>query len=163
MTTKLTPQQQRAKFKKRLTEECEFLWSFCVRARAAFQCELPNASFIDCKGIPQGAHLVTRSVSHVKYDLRNGRSLCQAHHVYFTYKPEFWSVAVANKWPEDWLYVIGDKWKGVRKPEELTDTFLRLLNEAKAYPRFIEQYLTRFEKLQAWYEENKARFSDPVR
>ena len=50
---------------KQLTLNMEFLWSFCVRGRDGFRCQLYQKDHLKCAGVLQGAHIVTRNVKDV--------------------------------------------------------------------------------------------------
>jgi hypothetical protein len=137
-------------YAKTLTLNMEFLWSFVVRGRAGFKCELWGRDALACGGSLQAMHIVTRGVKGIKFDLRNGRCGCQRHHVYYTYHPEFWAVIAAKLWPDDWEYLNGKKWKGVETSIDREGVFVELRLEAQKYQwKFIE-YLPKIQRIDAW-------------
>jgi hypothetical protein len=148
--TRMTIKEQ-AKAKKELKLQMDFLWSFIIRARVGFRCELYQKDRIKCGFLIQGAHLVTRSVPHTHYELRNGRSLCSSHHKFYTHKVEYWSRICDELWHDDWQYVTQDKWQGVKHADDLLEIFDFLRTEAYRQPEeFINDYRERFAKVEAF-------------
>jgi hypothetical protein len=151
----LTPSEARRRFQKDLRGHCDFLWSFIIRARVGFRCELHGKDIIVCKEPMQGAHLVTRNVRSIHWDLRNGRSLCVAHHKFYTHNIEAWSVICSQQWPDDWAYVTDVKWRGVKADLDLKGLYWRLFKASeRGYRETAPEYREVFKRLDEWHERN---------
>lgn len=142
----MTQKEQRRRERLAL-QHADFLWSFNVRARAGFSCELAGRDHLACKGGVQAAHIVSRMVRATRLDVTNGRSLCAAHHVYYTHRPEAWAEVCLLLWEQDWRRAIEAKRDPARVVESVWDTGLRLLDEtaSRRFEYFVE-YQKRIER-----------------
>lgn len=134
---------------------CEWLWSFVIRARVGFRCELSGDYKFKCKGNLQAAHVVTRGVKGIKYDTRNGRCLCAAHHKYYTHRPEFWADLASCRWSSDWAYLTEAKWQGVATSLDLNAIFLSLREDAEQYRPKFSEYEIKFHQIDTWHKERQ--------
>ena len=137
-------------YAKQLTKNMEWLWSFIIRGRAEFRCQLYGMDHIVCKGNLQAAHLVTRGVKGIKYDRRNGRCICEAHHVYYTHKPEFWSRIASELWATDWLALTKEKWQEPDTAIDKDATFVELFLEAQPFVDKFPEYKPKMLSIAAW-------------
>lgn len=128
----------------------EWLWSFNVRARAHFRCQLNGIDRIKCNGNLQGAHVVTRGVHGIKFNYRNGRCLCQAHHKYYTHHPEEWSQICAQVWKNDWDWLIQKKWQGVEPSIDNEQRFADMLLDAMDVVYEFPEYLPKVQAIANW-------------
>lgn len=140
-------------YRKQLRLYSEWLWSFIIRSRAEFICEIRGEDHLECKGVLQAMHLVTRGVKGIKYDRVNGRCGCQAHHTYYTYNPHLWQSLCARLWPEEWQYLNQKKWQRLESAIDKEKTFTALLIEAQEYKFQFPEYLEKFEKIESWAEQ----------
>ena len=138
--------------RKQLTLNMEFLWSFCVRGRDGFRCQLHGRDHLKCRGGLQAAHIVTRGVKGIKFDLRNGKCLCDAHHKYYTHRVEFWTQLAGLLWPGEWQYVTMKKWQGQEFDFDREQVFAFLLAEAQKYKWQFVEYLPKLQTIEAWAE-----------
>jgi len=116
----------------RLTKDAEQLWSLVIRGRAGFRCELYGIDHIRCSFVIEAMHIVTRGVRNIKYDQRNGRSGCTAHHKFYSHQRELWAALCMRLWPEDWEYLIQRKWH-ISKPRPIREVIGELLPLAERY------------------------------
>lgn len=107
-----------------LRTKADELWSLVIRKRAGGRCELAVKDSIRCgpwrtdkngnlKLIVQGAHLITRAASSIRHDLRNGRSLCKAHHKFYAERQHLWEEVCKRVWLKDYEYCQMAKWRNV--------------------------------------------------
>ena len=108
-----------------LKAKCDRLWSQIIRARG--HCELSGKDGIACAGNLQAAHLIGRRFHNTRWDLANGWALCQAHHVYYTHRPEAWFLLL-----EDWAPgLYSALWEMAQRPwDKDYDKVLSSLKEA---------------------------------
>jgi len=140
---------------KTLKAHCAFLWSFVIRARVGFRCELHQKDHLKCGNEIQAAHIVMKSIApRTRYDLRNGRSICSVHHKYYTHRPEFWAQMCMRLWPEDWKHVTSDEWMGVKNSDNLDEIFQFLWEEALQYDTERKRMQNGFDSITSWYTEN---------
>ena len=83
-------------------KDCDLLWSFIIKARANWRCELVGKDHIRCTDVMQAAHLYTRGVPKIRHDLRNGKCLCSGHHVWYTMNEHAWQEVCNKVWGEDY-------------------------------------------------------------
>jgi len=144
-------------YKKELDLNLCWLWSFVIRSRAGFKCELYGKDDRQCFGNLQAAHIVTRGVKGIKFELRNGRCLCAAHHRYFTNRVEFWSAIVSRLWSEDWLYLTMKKWQEPTMDIDKEALFAELFLEAQKYIGTFHEYRPKLENIGHWATKEKTK------
>jgi hypothetical protein len=137
-------------YAKQLTLNMEWLWSFIIRARDGFCCQLHGMDAIKCGGGLQAAHLVTRGVKGTKFVLINGKCLCQAHHKYYTHRPEHWATIAQKLWPEEWNYVTKKKWLETSYGLDREQEFVGLMLEAQACIYNYPEYLPKLQRISDW-------------
>jgi hypothetical protein len=137
---------------KQLTLNMEFLWSFCVRGRDGFRCQLYQKDHLKCAGVLQGAHIVTRNVKGIKFVLSNGLCLCNTHHKYYTHRDGPWSAIVMENWPGLWERLNDKKWLELNYAIDRDEIFAALLAEAQKYKWQFVEYLPKLQTIEAWAE-----------
>jgi hypothetical protein len=142
-------------YRKQLTLNMEFLWSFVIRSRDKFICQRHGKDGIDCSGVLQAAHLVTRNVRGIKYDLRNGRCLCQSHHKFFTHRPELWNQVCLEEWKWDFEYLTDKKWQHPDTAIDREAKFSELMAPAIEYGYEFPEYLPKLEAIQKWIDKQQ--------
>jgi len=146
-------------YKTQLTLYMEWLWSFDVRARDGFICQLNPAvqqeaiDHLSCTGVLQGAHLITRNVKGIKFDLRNGRCLCQAHHKYYTHHPEQWARICVMLWRTDWEYLMDRKWRTPAFVIDREKVFANLMHEATVKIGDFPEYTPKLKSIINWMDD----------
>jgi hypothetical protein len=140
---------------KLLTLNSEWLWSFCIRSRDRFICQLHGKDHLQCAGGLQAMHLVTRGVKGIKYELTNGKTGCQAHHVFYTYNPHLWIALCQKLWPSEWVYVTNKKWQEPAFDLDREAIFEELLQECQQYKREFFEFLPKIQEIETWAEKRK--------
>ncbi len=80
------------------TREADRLFSLKVRARGHCELWLLNTN-LRCEGNLQCCHIIGRRYRSTRWDEDNAFCGCQAHHTYFTHRPEAWFLAVEQIHP----------------------------------------------------------------
>lgn len=84
--------------RKAMTAEADRLISLKVRSRG--HCELwLLAPEVRCSGMLQCCHIIGRRMRSLRWDEENLFCGCQAHHTYFTHRPEAFFLAVEATYP----------------------------------------------------------------
>lgn len=131
-TQKRTPRKRKVLTAYRAgIKDCDVLWRFIIKARADWKCELRGKDGIKCSDVIQAAHLITRGVKKIRHDLRNGRSLCSGHHVYFTMNEHQWRDVCDKYWKQD--YDELNLYRRTPSKPDLELVFQVLRIEAKQY------------------------------
>lgn len=137
-------------YQKQLRLNCEWLFSFVIRGRDRFICQLYGRDRIQCSGNLQAAHIVTRGVKGIKYDLRNAKCLCASHHKYYTHRPHEWDLIVMKLWPDAWEYLTQKKWQRLSTEIDKEGVFVELMLEAKKYENDFPEYIPKIRAIEAW-------------
>ena len=138
---------------KLLTLNSEWLWSLCIRSRDRFICQLHGKDHLKCAGGLQAAHIVTRGVKGIKYELSNGKCLCNVHHKYYTHRVEFWCAIAARLWPNEWAYLTNKKWQEPSFDLDREAIFEELLLEAQKYKMEFVEYLPKIQEIERWWKK----------
>lgn len=127
-----------------------------MRARDDFRCQLNGKDHLKCAGQLQAAHIVTRGVHGIKYILDNGKTLCQAHHVYYTWRPQFWDALVQNLWPDLWQkFAVERKWQHLEYNLSRDEKFGELLALARLRVCDFSEYLPKLRQIEEWDKKRK--------
>lgn len=89
--------------RKGLKNKCDKLFSGKVRETGF--CELKYKDHINCGGVLQCAHILTRGHHAIRWNFNNALCLCQGHHVWYTNNPNAWKDIVARLFPAKWGFV----------------------------------------------------------
>jgi hypothetical protein len=92
------PKTQRRPNRKAQTKEADRLISLRVRERGHCELWLLNTS-LRCAGDFQACHIVGRRYRSTRWDEDNLFCGCQAHHVWFTHRPEAFFLAIEEVYP----------------------------------------------------------------
>jgi hypothetical protein len=83
-----------------LRKKCDTLASRYYRALTPY-CELAGLDGIECSGPLAWAHIVSRSVLHMRYEPYNHLILCNSgHHWFYTHNPISWVRVLEKHYPE---------------------------------------------------------------
>lgn len=82
-------------------KKADVLFSKIVRTRDG-RCVAAGTDTTECKGVLQCAHIISRSYKAIRCNLDNAVTLCQAHHMYYTYRPDEWKWWVDTNLPNRW-------------------------------------------------------------
>lgn len=85
------------------------------KCRLRGKCEAAGLDALTCKGVLQWCHIVERSELGIRWDEFNCLCMCQAHHLYYTYRPFRWQLFIREHFPIEWDFVhehIDDKFDG---------------------------------------------------
>lgn len=83
-----------------LSNKADRLFSLQVRARG--RCEAAGLDNVKCSGNHQCCHIFGRRYRAIRWDERNALCMCQAHHYWYTSRPELWSLLIMKHWPGRW-------------------------------------------------------------
>lgn len=101
----------RAKYRAKLKREADQLFARQVRDRGS--CEARGLDDLGCAGVLQCAHIESRRFHALRWDHRNALCLCAAHHTYYTHRPFFWFMFIAEHFPAQHAHVterLRDVW-----------------------------------------------------
>lgn len=76
--------------RKTLKNRADRLWA--QRIKEGGVCQLAGIDEVECKGNLEAAHIIGRRFHSTRFDLQNGRAICQGHHWYYTRRPEAWFI-----------------------------------------------------------------------
>jgi hypothetical protein len=113
-------------------KDCDVLFSFIIKARVSWKCELAGKDKVHCTDVMQAAHLYTRGVPKIRHDLRNGKCLCSGHHFWYTNNEHLWRDICERLWGED--YHDLNVYRQIISKPDLGLIFQVLKIEAKQYP-----------------------------
>ena len=129
---------KRRSSKTAMMRKCDALWSKAVHKKWGERCavEVLGATHTRCSGPLQAHHIITRSVRHLRHDMRNGLLLCVWHHKFSPYFSAHGGPASFFGWLERAYPAVGDlkreQWEMV-KPDY--DALLERLNEKVEVPK----------------------------
>jgi hypothetical protein len=89
-----------------LKKQADSLWSLVIKKRDNYRCQLAGKDHLKCKGNLQSAHIISRTKLSIRYNLCNGRCLCQAHHTYYTFRSSEWIQIVTQLWNDDYVSLL---------------------------------------------------------
>lgn len=72
---------------------------FSKSVRSRGRCELKGKDSIECKGILQTMHIISRRYRATRWLEDNALSGCSAHHFYYTDRPEEWRALIDRLFP----------------------------------------------------------------
>lgn len=76
-----------------------------VRARG--ECQASGKDSVVCKGNLQWCHIIGRSNHRLRWEMWNALCMCQAHHLYYTHRPEEWLLDfIPNNFKSEWLEIM---------------------------------------------------------
>ncbi len=75
------------------------------KCRARGRCEAAGLDSIECKLALQWCHIVERQELGIRWSMNNCLCLCQAHHMYYTYRPFRWQLFIQAHFPDQWVWV----------------------------------------------------------
>jgi hypothetical protein len=133
------------------TYHLEWLWSFFIRGRDGFICQIRNKDNRKCGGDLQAMHIVTRGVPGIKYDKLNGLCGCRDHHKYYTHHPEFWAALIQRHWPERWKYLNDEKWQKVHPDIDRDAIYVDLLQCCEPFLTKFFEFRDKFQKAKDFY------------
>lgn len=134
-------------------KHCVFLWSFIIRSRAGFECELSGKDGHKCSGRMEAAHIITRNVKGLKFELENGLCLCGFAHRYYTHRDGLWFEIVERLWPGRLGKLYDKKWQDLATSIDKEELFHTLLAEADKYRWEFVEYLPKIQSIEAWTEK----------
>ena len=82
---------------------------FSEIVRSVNNCQLRGLDKIECRGVLQCMHIITRSNHNLRWDTANALCGCQAHHFYYTNQPWEWQEMIQKHFPDRYAYV--NEWK----------------------------------------------------
>lgn len=75
-----------------------------VRARG--YCQAAGKDKVICKGNLQWCHIVGRANHRLRWEMWNALCMCQAHHLYYTHRPEEWLLDfIPTNFPDEWKLI----------------------------------------------------------
>lgn len=129
------------------------LWSFVVKARVNFECELAGELNHTCSEVREAAHLVPRSVEATRYDLHNGRCLCFTIHRHYHDYPVLWEAACMKYWRNDYELFTQSKWQLLKLYPNLDAVYLELLVLAESFLPDFPYHRGQIQKAREAYEQ----------
>lgn len=101
----------RPKSRKRLKDLADRGFAAYIRSRGV--CQAAGLDDVRCNGRLQCAHIEGRGFHALRWDEMNALALCGGHHTYYTARPFFWSMFIAEHFPENHEYLVAhirDPW-----------------------------------------------------
>lgn len=108
MTAKI---KNRQKSRSRLKKIADQGFAAYIRSRGV--CQAAGLDGIRCNGQLQCCHIEGRGFHALRWDEMNALALCGGHHTFYTARPFFWAMFIAEHFPanHDYLTVhIRDVW-----------------------------------------------------
>lgn len=97
--------------RKRLKQIADQGFSRYIRSRGV--CQAAGLDDVRCAGQLQCAHIEGRGHHSLRWSEMNALALCGGHHSFYTHRPFFWMMFIAEHFPEQHEYVtahIRDVW-----------------------------------------------------
>ena len=101
----------RQKTRKRLKQIADQGFAAYIRTRGA--CQAAGLDEVRCNGRLQCAHIEGRGFHALRWDEMNALALCGGHHAFYTARPFFWAMFIAEHFPDQHAYVethVRDVW-----------------------------------------------------
>lgn len=76
-----------------------------AKCRARGVCQAKGLDHLTCAGALQWCHIVERSHLGLRWSQENCLLMCQAHHLFYTYRPFQWTLFVERHFRAQWLFV----------------------------------------------------------
>ena len=73
------------------------------------QCQLQGKDTISCGGRLDPAHIVTRGIKNLRWDINGAICICRNHHAYYTAHPKEWETIIKRFFTGIWNYVQENK------------------------------------------------------
>lgn len=87
--------------------------------RASGSCFAAGEGAFPCSGVLQWCHIVRRGCRLIRHSPLNGVCMCQAHHKFYTHRPEAWAAFIESRFPGRWSDLLAiDRDKQGTKPIE---------------------------------------------
>lgn len=105
------PKKKRRPSRKNLKRVADQGFAAYIRSRGV--CQAAGLDQVRCNGMLQCAHIEGRGFHALRWDEMNALALCGGHHSYYTNRPFFWTMFIAEHFPEQHEYVtahIRDVW-----------------------------------------------------